>query len=728
MPWLVRKPGRATRFKSEGATPKGCHQVIRFLLFRALLALLTFVALSVASPSAFGAKDPPKTLDCAKLPCATALPGASTFEDAPGGAPYKIGKDTAGEVVGWVVMSTDVVDIKAYSGKPMVTLVGLKPDGVIAGARVVHHSEPIILVGIPEQKLHDFVANYVNMKATQRVTVGATNEKDAISVDIVSGATVTVLAQNQTIMDTARALGEAVGVVVPQPAVPGHFVPVEGTWTWQQMVDKKVFGRLHLSDHDMGLAGSSETFIDLYFTIADAPQIGKALLGEREYEYQMKQLKPGEHILLIFGNGSNSFKGSGFVRGGIFDRVRLEQGLRSVIFHDYVYTNLSGAKVADAPSFKEAAAFRVQSGKLDPGAEYSLIFLGSRYNQRGGFSRDFQEIKANHRLPKSVYVLDGPDPESLIWRSAWKRSKVQAAILGGGLFLIVLAFAGRRWSTARMHRLERLHLISMVVALFGFGLWLRVQPSITQVLTFVESVVGEWRMGLFLSEPLLFVFWIFIAFVTIVWGRGVFCGWACPYGALNELLFKLGRKLKLPAFELPDRIHKPARWVRYVILVVLVGAFLKSPQLGEQLAEVEPFKSTFYVKPWARPIGFFLYWLALLGVALVVYRPFCRYICPLGAALALPGSFRLSGPYRRAFCSKCTICTRGCEPRAIRDNGTIDPRECLSCMECEANYRDKEVCPPLIAIERLTKRGGTGTSSSKQEEKLKTLVQDSRKV
>ncbi|HMR09949.1 MAG TPA: hypothetical protein PKA88_29425, partial [Polyangiaceae bacterium] len=73
MPWLVRNPGRATRFKSEGATPKECHQVIRFLLFRALLALLTFVALSVASPSAFGATDPPKTLDCAKLPCATAL-------------------------------------------------------------------------------------------------------------------------------------------------------------------------------------------------------------------------------------------------------------------------------------------------------------------------------------------------------------------------------------------------------------------------------------------------------------------------------------------------------------------------------------------------------------------------------------------------------------------------------------------------------------------------------
>ncbi|MEZ4220005.1 MAG: 4Fe-4S binding protein [Polyangiaceae bacterium] len=697
-------------------------------LIRLILCLAVGLVLGLRGAPALASKGPPPDkLDCAKLPCALALPDAASFEDVPG-APYKQGKSAKGEPAGWVVMSTDIVDIKAYSGKPLVTLVGLRPDGTIAGARVVHHSEPILLVGIPEKALHDFVSHYSGMKATQRVTVGASHEPDVISVDVVSGATVTVLAQNQTILESARALGEAVGVVEAAPLVPGHFVEEAEAWTWQQMEERKVFGRLTLSEADMGLEDRDGTFIDLYFTIADAPQIGKALLGEREYAYHLKQLAPGEHILVVFGNGSNSFKGSGFVRGGIFDRVRMEQGLKSVIFHDNMYTNLPGALAQGAPTFKEAAAFHVPAGKLDPGRTYSLVFLGSRYNQRGGFSRDFQEVKSDHRLPKSVYVLDGPDPESMIWRNAWRRSKLEAMLLGSALFLIVLVFAARRWTTARMKRLEALHLVSMVLALGGFGLWLRVQPSVTQVLTFVDSVVREWRMGLFLSEPLLFVFWIFIAVVTVVWGRGVFCGWACPYGALSELVFKLGRLLKLPAFELPDRIHKPLRWLRYVVLVVLIAVFLRAPQLGEQLAEVEPFKSTFYVKAWARPLGFFVYWLALLGVALVMYRPFCRYLCPLGAALAIPGSLRLSGPYRRAFCSKCTICTRGCEPRAIRKDGTIDPRECLSCMECEANYRDHQVCPPLVAIDRLTRRGSPGSLAPKAKEKLADLERDAQKV
>jgi len=108
-------------------------------------------------------------------------------------------------------------------------------------------------------------------------------------------------------------------------------------------------------------------------------------------------------------------------------------------------------------------------------------------------------------------------------------------------------------------------------------------------------------------------------------------------------------------------------------------------------------------------------------------RPFCRYLCPLGAALALPGSFRISGPYRRKFCEKCTICTRGCEPRAIRENGTIDPRECLSCMECEANFRDEEVCPPLIGIERLVRKRAGGELPARDEQKLDELRRDAKR-
>ena len=192
-----------------------------------------------------------------------------------------------------------------------------------------------------------------------------------------------------------------------------------------------------------------------------------------------------------------------------------------------------------------------------------------------------------------------------------------------------------------------------------------------------------------------------------------------------ELVFKTTQKLGLRSYELPEAWHSKLRHARYVVLAVLVGAFFFDSLLGERLAEVEPFKSTFLVPAWERSAGFLGWWLLLLGLSTFMYRPFCRYVCPLGGGLALFGSFRRSGPRRRRFCTSCKLCTKGCEPRAIRPDGTIDSRECLSCMECEANYRDPGVCPPLIAVRRL--EVGEFLDEVKQE-KLERLKRDLERV
>ena len=79
----------------------------------------------------------------------------------------------------------------------------------------------------------------------------------------------------------------------------------------------------------------------------------------------------------------------------------------------------------------------------------------------------------------------------------------------------------------------------------------------------------------------------------------------------------------------------------------------------------------------------------------------------------------------RAYCSHCKICQRGCEPKAIENDGRIDARECLSCMECEATYHEEAVCPPLVGIERLlAKRDRT----DKDDEKLAQLRKEREAV
>jgi len=681
------------------------------------------VLLAATSAAAIGPAKPPPPLDCAALPCADVLPGATRFR-AVEGAPYQEALDADGEVIGWLVLSTDLVDIKAYSGNPLVTLVGLSPDGIITGARVIQHGEPILLVGIPEQALHDFVAFYAGRSALERIVVGRANKPDVVSVDAISGATVTVLAQNMTVLETARALGAAVGVFSATTVSPGRFVADEKTWTFDELVARGALGRLVVSESEMGADSGTEPYVDLYFGIADAPQVGRALLGDHTYAYEMENLAEGEHLFVVLNRGDGSFKGSAFVRGGIFDRVRIQQGLREITFRDVDYDNMPDTAAEGAPEFTEGALFILRGGRFDPGAPYELIFLGSRYDKKSAYSREFHEFSSIHHLPDSIYRTE-KRADGIPWRQAWSNRRVDVVLLVAYLLFVIGVFSARRYTTADPTRIRRLHLASVIFGFLMVGVSMRAQPSVTQIFTVVGSLFQDWRWSLFLSEPLIFVLWIFILGVSLTWGRGVFCGWVCPYGAMSELAFKLTHRFGWESLELPDWIHLRLRYLRYVILFGLVAVFLWDGVLGERLAEVEPFKSTFLVPAWTRSWPFLTWWVFLLGISFVSYRPFCRYLCPLGGGLALLGSFRPSGPRRREFCSSCKICTRGCEPRAIRPDGTIDPRECLSCMDCEATYRNDLVCPPLVGIARLE---GKAVLTPQDEEKLVRLRIELRDV
>ncbi|MEC9483393.1 MAG: FMN-binding protein, partial [Halomonas sp.] len=118
-----------------------------------------------------------------------------------------------GEVVGYAFQSLDVVDIPAYSGKPVNIQVLMDTKGVIQDAYVLEHHEPILLVGIPEKRLHEFTAKYQGVGAAQRVVVGHSSDPEAVTVDAVTGATVTVMVVNEIIMRSAHEVAVSLGLV-----------------------------------------------------------------------------------------------------------------------------------------------------------------------------------------------------------------------------------------------------------------------------------------------------------------------------------------------------------------------------------------------------------------------------------------------------------------------------------------------------------------------------------
>ena len=90
--------------------------------------------------------------------------------------------------------------------------------------------------------------------------------------------------------------------------------------------------------------------------------------------------------------------------------------------------------------------------------------------------------------------------------------------------------------------------------------------------------------------------------------------------------------------------------------------------------------------------------LMLLGIGLFVERFFCRYLCPLGAALAIPGRIRMFDWLKRhRECgAPCHRCAQECMVQAIHPDGRINPNECLYCLHCQSLYYDGHKCPPMI--------------------------------
>ena len=628
------------------------------------------------------------------------------------------------ELLGYAFQSIRVTQMPAYSGKPINLQVILDPHAVIRDAYVLEHHEPILLIGIPVEKLHAFTAGYAGVRADQRVVVGRSSDARTTTIDAVAGATVTVMVVNEIVMRAAPTVAVSLGLIEdggsvrPKPAQVrlDAFQPA----TWAELTGNGAIRRLQLNrgqidDAFKGTEAASvgaadaahraDDFIDLYTALLNPPTVGRNLLGERQYQELMGSLKPGEYAIAVLGNGQYSFKGSGYVRGGIFDRVQLRQFGDILSFRDLDYQRLSDVYAEGMPAFAEMAVFIVRAQhRFDPGTPWNLELLVRR--QTGPVASLFTSFALPYQTPEAYLLRPQPSAEELaaleeakrpLWLRIWYQKSFQIGVLLGALALLATILFLQDALTRRPHLLHWVRRGYLAFTLVFIGWYCLGQLSVVNVLTFVHALFEGFRWELFLSDPILFILWTFTAASVLLWGRGVFCGWLCPFGALQELLNEAARKLRVPQFELPFAVHERLWAIKYIILLALFGLSLESLATAERAAEVEPFKTAITLG-FARQWGFVAYAGGLLLVNLFTRKVYCRYLCPLGAALAIPGKARLfDWLKRRKECGQpCQLCARECEIQAIHPDGRINANECHYCLDCQLTYHDQNKCPPLV--------------------------------
>ncbi|GAB6277937.1 MAG: 4Fe-4S binding protein [Rectinema sp.] len=166
-----------------------------------------------------------------------------------------------------------------------------------------------------------------------------------------------------------------------------------------------------------------------------------------------------------------------------------------------------------------------------------------------------------------------------------------------------------------------------------------------------------------------------------------FCGWLCAFGALQGVFGWIGKKLFKRRFEVPKKLDRVLRWMKYVILVAIIYFTWKTGELV--IRPYDPFAAYGHLPAgltavWTEfKVGFIL--LVLFMVLSMFYeRAFCKYACPLGAVNAMLSRIPLFRIKRdKPTCISCSKCDRVCPMNIdVSHAESVNSPECISCFEC----------------------------------------------
>ncbi len=215
----------------------------------------------------------------------------------------------------------------------------------------------------------------------------------------------------------------------------------------------------------------------------------------------------------------------------------------------------------------------------------------------------------------------------------------------------------------------------------------------------LQAVIG--------SRSYRFSFYIagFLLLFGALFGRLV-CGWLCPFGLVQDLLYKIPFVKKLR--RLPGD-----RWLKYLKYVILAGFVIVLPlTVLDIVGQGQPWfckyicpSGTLFAgipliasnPPLRAALGWLFTWkaailAALLLLSLLVYRPFCRYLCPLGA---IYGLFNPAALYRfridKEKCTGCGACQKACK-LDIPIHQTPNSPECIRCGDCRRACPHGAIC------------------------------------
>lgn len=563
------------------------------------------------------------------------------------------------ELVGYLFETPDYPPEEIGYSAPIDVLVGIDMRGTITGIEVLHYVESYKSIRGDFINSEYFPNQFARKNITENFRVGR-------DIDGISRATITSWAVARGVRDAARRVAQS---YLPDSeyvaATSGDAVALrvfEGQ-SWEEL---KASGLI--KDWSVIQPDGTELKLTLGFMGHDG--LGEILIGEEDYSRADRDAsnrsREGRMMLVgIDGDSSRPFRQ---------ERLAVRQGeeVYPIERRRFVYAGSADfGKIKDQVRFTGAM---VLMPEIDLSQPFTVLYnTGGVVGEFGGIHEmDYQipplalALSEGGTIPADLLPAIDEERDQYAEQGFWASLLTNAPVVEVLAILIICAMV----MTAFLRKSEPIRWATLAVTLVYLG-WM------DGGFVSVSHITNGIKLGpsMFLNDLPLLLIIVFTVVTTLFWGR-IFCSSLCPFGALQDFMTRFVPKSW--QVQVPQALHDKALYLKYGVLAFLVVMAVAYADLS-LFQYFEPFGTIFYFSQslvlWAILVAF------LIG-ATFIPRFYCRYACPLGAAL---GVTSLISPWRIKRveqCDVCKVCEHACPTGAIR-GPSIDFKECVRCDICD---------------------------------------------
>lgn len=596
------------------------------------------------------------------------LPEAETFSEKSGEPPvyrgFKKDANNADVLVGYVFQSVDLPPQEKGFAAPIEMLIGMNTEGVITGLKVLNYTESY------RYSLGDFVADipfFVQFPG-KAITDDFRVNKD---VDGLAGATMTSYGISQGAKNAARRVATAyLGYEeVDQQTRNSEANAKEmiEAMTWEDLEAAQMVSKIAIP-----MPGNQT--LELTAAYIGHKVLGDYFIGEAAYERADRDARArlannGLVLIAVGGDAATQFRSTMMsMQQGDAPARRIGQDM---------FVTAGNAAVGIIAGHAAYAGAIVLEEDIDIHQPMNILYRPRGATEDASFT--YQVYPMGIALADGTPILSAEDLERArlaeanifvrLWYAPPWGVTPWAEVL---ILLVILGLV----STAFLRKDARIRWVALTATLAYLGFYKGGFLSVVHITSAIHQ-----GPSLFLGNLPMLILVVFTLITTVLWGR-VFCSSLCPFGALQDFIARFTPKAW--RFKMPQAIHDKALYIKYGILALIIGVSLFGS--GITIYQYfEPFGTLFFFSSspllWAILI-------VILIASVLVERFYCRYVCPLGAAL---GVLSFVSPWRISRvpqCNLCKVCEHACPTGAIR-GPAIDFKECVRCDICETKLMQK---------------------------------------